>query len=110
MGFSRFHKKNQERRDPEQGPEGPWGVGAGYFRPVPPGDEASWCVTAPLRVDYRGPRKYLRCPKCNRRLLPSEQHCVGGELLGWQLPPHKLPPAKKKKPKRKERNCPRGRR
>jgi len=41
--------------------------------------DQSWCPN----LDKR---KIVRCPTCNRRLLPREQ--VGGEF-GYKLPPHK---------------------
>jgi len=34
-------------------------------------------------------RKRVRCPTCNRRLLVREQYCVGGEFVGFKIPPHK---------------------
>lgn len=35
-------------------------------------------------------RKRVRCPVCNRRLLLAEVHCIGGELLYYKVPAHKL--------------------
>lgn len=45
-------------------------------------------------------RKTVRCPECRRRLLLSEIHCIGGELAGYKLPPHK-PKMKTKHPRPK---------
>jgi len=48
-------------------------------------------------------RKTVRCPKCRRRLLLSEIHCIGGELLGFRVPPHKPKVKLRKKVLRKPR-------
>lgn len=54
-----------------------------------------WCPDQ-SRVDIDR-RAYVRCPTCNRRLMPSEV-CVyhmadtdeGKEHIGWKIPPHKV--------------------
>lgn len=43
-------------------------------------------------------RQVVRCGACRRRLLLSEVHCIGGELLGYKVPPHK-PKAKTRRPR-----------
>jgi hypothetical protein len=34
-------------------------------------------------------RKRVRCPVCNRRLLPYAEHCIGGEFISYRIPRHK---------------------
>jgi hypothetical protein len=31
----------------------------------------------------------VRCPTCNRRLKLQARYCIGGEFVGWRIPPHK---------------------
>lgn len=61
--------------------------------------DASFCIGGGKRV-ASATRKTVRCPDCRKRLLLSEIHCVGGELLGYKLPPHK-PKAKTRHPRAK---------
>ena len=61
--------------------------------------EANFCIGGGKQV-ASATRKTVRCPDCRKRLLLSEIHCVGGELLGYKLPPHK-PKAKTKHPRPK---------
>jgi hypothetical protein len=66
-------------------------------RDPPPGQ--GWC---PDRTYFprreMSERKKVRCPTCNRILLPREHHCVGGETLGFVLPMHKRPVKTRKRP------------
>ncbi len=40
-------------------------------------------------VVYAGKRRKIRCVVCNRRLLIRTIFCVGGEFVGYRMPPHK---------------------
>jgi DNA-directed RNA polymerase subunit RPC12/RpoP len=59
-----------------------------------------WCVTEGriIWADTKR-RKYVRCPKCNRRLLVTEITSFG-ELIGYGIPPHKIRKTKRKKRKK----------
>lgn len=75
--------------------------------PVPSNPE-DWCIQydtnlSSLKIKEPAKRKQVRCPRCKRRILLRERRCVGGEFICWLMPPHKKPPAKKAKPKRRER-------
>ena len=109
-------------RNPNTDPDdpSPWRGAIETSAPPPEnlaeGEESSWCLRSAVGFnllgirDLYGARKQIRCPRCNRRLLPCETRCVGGEFTGWALPPHKKPAKKKAKPKRKERHARLGRR
>lgn len=61
----------------------------------------SWCPDISW-VDYISKRVVVRCPTCNKSVLPSERYCVGGEFVGYRIPRHKKKGWKIKQ--RKERN------
>ena len=47
-----------------------------------------WCEGADTWVE-QSKRKIVRCPVCNKRLLTRTIYCVGGEFVGYKIPPHK---------------------
>jgi len=60
-----------------------------------------WCEGEPYFFHYCKKRKKIRCSKCGRRLLLQTHYCVGGEFVGFKIPPHKLRVHKRKSPSRK---------
>lgn len=46
-------------------------------------------VNFSISSNKKNKRKKIRCPNCNRRLLPYSLHCVGGEFISWMIPRHK---------------------
>lgn len=59
-----------------------------------------WCNNGdPVRwVGKTKQRKYARCPICGRRLLLKEvRDDWSGEVICYQIPPHKIRKTKRKK-------------
>lgn len=70
-------------------------------RRLPPGSCEGSDVAVEWGVHQDAPRKIVRCPACNRRLLVAEIRCVGGELNGFRIPAHKPRTHRAKGPRRK---------
>lgn len=69
-------------------------------RPLPPAsDTREWCDGKQYYPQHPGNSR-TRCPSCNRLLFLQEIHCIGGEISGYHLPPHKVKVKTKKMPSR----------
>jgi hypothetical protein len=52
--------------------------------------DRSWIEQSRSRWHAEGiENPIVRCPTCNRRLRLKACYCVGGEFVGWRIPPHK---------------------
>lgn len=58
---------------------------------MPAGKTDKWCEGGTPPRDYveSDKRRIVRCPVCNRRLMLQQIFCVGGEFVGFKIPPHK---------------------
>jgi DNA-directed RNA polymerase subunit RPC12/RpoP len=65
-----------------------------------------WSFAPNKKLDRRETK--VRCPACGRRLLLRAVHCVGGELVVYQIPDHNIRVTRAKGPRRKSRKEGRG--
>lgn len=56
-----------------------------------------WCPHEQFFKDYK--QRTVRCTKCSKRVITKPVFCIGGELVGHMIPPHKTKPKPTKRAK-----------
>jgi len=96
MTIGRMGVMAVKERDPDR--EQMFDIRRTWGRSLPPAsEEKGWCAGKQFYRHHPG-KSRTRCPSCNRLLFLQEEHCIGGEILGYRLPPHKVKVATKKMP------------
>lgn len=52
------------------------------------GKKREWCTNQDP-VEAKAQSKFIRCPRCNRRLHPKASYTAEGGLKGYTVPRHK---------------------
>lgn len=56
-----------------------------------------WCSDKSVFKDYK--QRRVRCKTCSKMVMTRPVFCIGGELLGHEMPPHKTKPKAVRRPK-----------
>lgn len=57
-----------------------------------------WCQNRDYMHNENKQRR-VRCGDCNKIVTTYAVFCIGGELIGYRVPPHKTKPKSVKRPK-----------